>query len=590
MEIVIWDPSSEEVKPLDTLLAKRLERKGGILGGEVIYSEPLAKIREDNNLPIDLTDFITPCRYRFIDCLEFVEQEKLRIVETPHLPIRKYAAVSHVWASLPAREDSLNGRGFFLVKCEEHNNGGPISIDVLHHTCLAALQERIRYLWLDRLCILQTETAKSKDDKKWQILNMHGIYFHSCISLVLLAGLQRFPTKREETDWIDRAWTFQEVMVSPESKVLFIENSALSSAGPRMLPIADYFSTWYPPGDLPVHDVWQRERRNKLVKALNVREQFRRNELSDVLTRFHTIWDWVQWRKSAHQVDVIFSVMGMLDIMLDPSHFHRDDRFGATTAIAQEMLLKDPADNSCVEIPLWKRISKSRVDMFKQQRELNVKTYMMSLPSLTELANFELELEQDNVEGFASATKVSVIYGSHRNKETTKLTPDELKKLRGKVNASVWGRPEDAFQYLLTNMEHGGVDNVSRMRQEADRISKLIPKPLMWKVACKTGTGVYNPFYDTFKTDGDIAIGICKRLSPVPSRAERVEASIEPNSDETKYVFGWCVQSGLWLGRGGYSVNESTPVPILTFWKFRVPDTLDEEMRAVLRNMNLTTP
>ncbi|THU82865.1 hypothetical protein K435DRAFT_688175, partial [Dendrothele bispora CBS 962.96] len=175
----------------------------------------------NSTLPIDFTDVITPCRYRFIDCLEFVKQKKLQIIETSHLPIGKYAALSHVWASLPSKEGVYAGRGSLLVKCEEHNDSGPISIDVLYHTCLAALQERVRYAWLDRLGILQTESPQGKNDKKWQIMHMHGIYFNSCITIVLPAGLQRFTTKKEDTEWIDRAWTFQEVMVAPESKVLF---------------------------------------------------------------------------------------------------------------------------------------------------------------------------------------------------------------------------------------------------------------------------------------------------------------------------------------------------------------------------------
>ncbi|KAK7036800.1 hypothetical protein VNI00_011466 [Paramarasmius palmivorus] len=533
MELALWDPPGEDIKALDV----HSTRACSIIPEEniqVIYKETLVNVRTNMKggaQPIDLTEFVTPCRYRFIDCLAFVRDEVLQLVETKDLPVQAYAAISHVWASLPPEEAALTERGFFLVKCEESNDGGPISIDVLHHASLAALQEGVRYIWLDRICILQTPKA-GKDDKRWQIMNMHGIYLHSRVTLVLLAGLQRFVGKREQTTWMNRAWTFQEVIVPPESKVLFVEYSQVNDvlqAAVRMLPVDHYFKilqNWW--GDDKRDG--SREQRGRLIVALENRTQFRRGDLSDVLNRCHTIWDFVQWRTSARQADVIFSVMGMLDITLDPSHFDKNDRFGATLAMAQEILCKDPAEHSSVDIPLWKRFRKARVDRFKEQGLWNVKTYMMSLPSIIELSELQSELEDSSVMSFTSVSKVSLEYGVQGDGDTKELEPDERIKLET-LNAAVMGRVDarDAHQHIL--MAVNGVNHMSRTRERARRICEQIPAALIRKVS-EDSVGINRP-QSVFKTDNDITIGLCKRLS-------LVDAVNRSNTQDSKaaYIFG----------------------------------------------------
>ncbi|EEB99045.1 hypothetical protein MPER_01339, partial [Moniliophthora perniciosa FA553] len=193
--------------------------------GKIIFSAHLANLQAvaERDERIDLTPLATPERYRFIDCAKFVHDAVLQVWETQELPLQ-YAAISHVWKSLPPEEDpKLTARGVFLVECEDRNDGGPISIDVLRYTCLASLEAGVHLLWLDRLCIVQAPTIEGKKDKRWQIMHMYDVYKGCSICFVLPAGLRRFPMKSEETEWIERAWTFQEVMVAPVVKVLYTE-------------------------------------------------------------------------------------------------------------------------------------------------------------------------------------------------------------------------------------------------------------------------------------------------------------------------------------------------------------------------------
>ena len=41
-------------------------------------------------------------------------------------------------------------------------------------------------------------------------------------------------------------------------------------------------------------------------------------------------------RTSSHPVDMVFSIMGMFEVTLDTHAFGRDDRLGATIALAQK--------------------------------------------------------------------------------------------------------------------------------------------------------------------------------------------------------------------------------------------------------------
>lgn len=76
---------------------------------------------------------------------------------------------SHTSGKAYRQNSNLDGKltvhGVFLVGCEDRNDGGPISIDVLRYTCLASLHLDIRLLWLDRLCISSYKQGQLKGSR-----------------------------------------------------------------------------------------------------------------------------------------------------------------------------------------------------------------------------------------------------------------------------------------------------------------------------------------------------------------------------------------------------------------------------------------
>ncbi|EMD34884.1 hypothetical protein CERSUDRAFT_54736, partial [Gelatoporia subvermispora B] len=168
---------------------------------------------------LDLSLYVTEFRYRLIDCAQFLDHNELRVIETTHATTffdTQYATISYVWHGLTSRKDcNAESLGAFVVKGAE--GGGQVSLDVLRHACKASLILEAPYIWLDRLCIMQTK----RSDKSWQISQMYHIYKHSKVSIILPGGIQRLADLDEETKWMHRGWTLQEVLAPPHAFVLF---------------------------------------------------------------------------------------------------------------------------------------------------------------------------------------------------------------------------------------------------------------------------------------------------------------------------------------------------------------------------------
>ncbi|EMD40026.1 hypothetical protein CERSUDRAFT_45342, partial [Gelatoporia subvermispora B] len=178
---------------------------------KIIYDCPLTSL---DGQCLDLSTIATPCRYRLVDCDAFVTHDALRIHEYTEFPVAPYTAISYVWRGSSA--ETTFPQGHLVVAGAE--DADPISIEVLRHACLASIQRNVHYMWLDRMCIMQT----SRDDKAWQISKMFLVYKSCALCIVLPDGLRRLVTLDEETAWIHRGWTLQEVLAPKTSVVLFL--------------------------------------------------------------------------------------------------------------------------------------------------------------------------------------------------------------------------------------------------------------------------------------------------------------------------------------------------------------------------------
>ncbi|KAK3353379.1 hypothetical protein B0T25DRAFT_544359 [Lasiosphaeria hispida] len=311
------------------------------------------------NGPLSLAG-ASPYRFRFLDCNEFVQEIALRLVEFEFLPEDRYAAVSYVWKGLRPGEGSGLSQRFMTVRGAE--DADPISLAVLRTACMASLKLGSDLLWLDRLCILQENDL----DKSWQIKNMHQIYQSCRACLVFPGGLARLGDLAEETSWIHRAWTLQEAVAPPDVHCVFswtlgatahlqshfsvtvreieprasgMTNLYLLLRGTLSSPMTIWRSGPSTPGpkehcsEQQINVLADGGGRGSHIQALLGALNKDEKEL-----QADAIWRSALMRTSSRPVDMVFSIMGLLGVSLEPTAFARHDRRAATVALMRGLL------------------------------------------------------------------------------------------------------------------------------------------------------------------------------------------------------------------------------------------------------------
>ncbi|KDQ13041.1 hypothetical protein BOTBODRAFT_146369 [Botryobasidium botryosum FD-172 SS1] len=314
--------------------------------------------------------------------------QRLDIYELEELGDTNYAAISYVWRGVPRdrvppqsishKQDEL---GMFVVRGAE--DADPISIDVLLDICSATViydkNERFGvswgvgpdgYMWLDRLCILQS----SKADKAWQISRMYGIYQSCKICAILPGGLSRFVTIDEDTTWVERAWTLQEAIVPVDTLVFFARDprSELDSrAGGFRENVNDRVSHTFLFSALQAGPAFGfgKLQREALERSLPD-SAFGGRRAEDL--RIASIWKSALMRTSSRPVDMILSIMQFFNVSLDPKQFEAHDRLGATIALAKQILQRPGGAASwlqalyklepCPQLSTWPQFPETSVD------------------------------------------------------------------------------------------------------------------------------------------------------------------------------------------------------------------------------------
>ena len=351
---------------------------------------------------------------------------KIRILEFDELPTVavSYAAVSYPWRGV---QTGITKRSFHVVGAE--GDADPVGGLLLRHICAAALEHNCPYLWLDRLCIMQNKTDAGKEDRRWQIRHMYQVYKSCKVCIVLPGGLQRLAFIDEPTTWIHRSWTLQETLAPPDAVVVFRWRlgpgnarvpmdgriglgsfpitEALHTNGAVMLSLrlllvasavgsmifkpnapgkeevlvrVSIFSAHPPP-------LWYDSSKTTQprILATNVCALCMAMEpgvMADPERRRHAVWQSALMRTSSRPVDMVFSIMGLFDVELDPGVFHKDDRRGATIELARAILkaggqatwlglaCRVPPDRSLSAFPTFPRTTvsgKALVDLGKDR-------------------------------------------------------------------------------------------------------------------------------------------------------------------------------------------------------------------------------
>ncbi|KAK1243243.1 hypothetical protein MKX07_003871 [Trichoderma sp. CBMAI-0711] len=153
----------------------------------------------------------------------------------------------------------------------------------------------ISYVWKGT----QTSAGQgSTNDASAGFLAVKGAEHADPISCFILAGgLQRLVPLDEETPWIGRAWTLQECLAPRYPLVLFAWTYGTGVC-------QDYEEPFTPSSS--------------------------RN--------YAMIWRCALMRTSSRPVDMVFSIMQLMGVTLDPSNFDPHDRLGVTIALASKIL------------------------------------------------------------------------------------------------------------------------------------------------------------------------------------------------------------------------------------------------------------
>lgn len=322
-----------------------------------------------------ISSVATPGHIRLVDCQVLKDQGFIRVIEFPEFPTASYSAISYPWCGVGV--ESTFAQHAFSVHGAEHAD--PIGVDTLRHACAASLHRGCPYLWLDRLCIMQD----NRDDKNWHIRQMHKVYSSCRVCIVLAGGIQRLTRLDEETPWIHRSWTLQEALAPLQVVVLLAWRlgSGMAQTGGKSKPIheviagesaiaplpfildaclagsmsftpaaapsgteksflleASIFNTPSSKNTFNDKPFWCPQRRACITNAIALKIA-----MDDVLStdddgQNYAIWQSALLRTSSRPVDMVLSIMGLFGVDLDPSLFHRNDRHGATIALAQAIL------------------------------------------------------------------------------------------------------------------------------------------------------------------------------------------------------------------------------------------------------------
>ncbi|KIJ30314.1 hypothetical protein M422DRAFT_234885 [Sphaerobolus stellatus SS14] len=317
-----------------------------------IIKIPLENLKME--VPIDVGSSSTPCRYRLVDCISYIDKGNLHIIESSNFPAMAYSAISYVWRGNPADPTKV-GPAFMVQGAPDAD---PISVNVLKNACHLSIQRGINYLWLDRLCILQDNS----EDKKWQIKEMYRMYLSCELCIILPGGVQRLVRLDEETAWIHRGWTLQEALAPKEVVVLFAwevgsgkiqtgddegiltevisEHSGVSPLGHIInactLGYIIFISTTgkiLPDFRISVRIFGTGTANIKALASLN-------SEIiaTSIDVKNHAIWKSALLRTSQRPVDMVFSIMGLFGITLDTRKYGKNDRIRATIDLVREIL------------------------------------------------------------------------------------------------------------------------------------------------------------------------------------------------------------------------------------------------------------
>ncbi|KAK8257835.1 heterokaryon incompatibility protein-domain-containing protein [Phyllosticta capitalensis] len=194
-----------------------------------------------------------PFGFRLID----VEEKK--VVRAPSQNLFQYACLSYVWGNVKEFQATRKN----IHRLEKPGTLNHERVPATIKDAMTACQRLdIKYLWVDRLCIIQDDDAPN-GEKYSQLRHMGSIYHHAAVTLVAMQGVDANsglngvsqPLKLdkpthfdlERSPWAKRGWTYQEAILSHRLVMfaatdIYLEHDGASRMSPSSLrPFAPFF-------------------------------------------------------------------------------------------------------------------------------------------------------------------------------------------------------------------------------------------------------------------------------------------------------------------------------------------------------------
>ncbi|KAF7932048.1 uncharacterized protein EAE97_009069 [Botrytis byssoidea] len=278
----------------------------------------------------------------------------------------KYTAISHVWNPSPEVEhqmNAMNDKDLFGVEFDPpHGGTGLRLVNIswigLNQMAHAAKMKGSNYIWLDLCCIDQPD--RKDNETKFQISMMADIYRHANNVIVMVGGAGCVQHTDQVSPWMERAWTLQEAILNRKTfvcvlwpnlkrKVTYMSKGSpvvwtfqqviAAKLAPKissgdvcclislkdLLDMADVDSSLLKPSGCPEISVLD----GMTLKAGNAPRLALRTAFlnSPLAIKYTGVWRSMFMRTSTKSIDVVYSIMGIFNLVIDPFKKNHDPSF-----------------------------------------------------------------------------------------------------------------------------------------------------------------------------------------------------------------------------------------------------------------------
>lgn len=270
-----------------------------------------------------------------------------------------YVAISHVWEAASNVQNQLNGLDpseFLMVDTpsalKDATDTLTLSWPGLIQMAYATKKKRAKYFWLDLLCIDQID--KHDEEMEYQICIMADLYRSASCVIVMIGGAGCVQYPDQLTGWMDRAWTLQEAVLNSKNTYVYLKWPRSQKRVPKPSDTKKYW-TFDEVKILPrtgeeyvcclvnldsLLDMADADPRalskyptisvldGMILKAGNApRLALRAARASSQQIKYMGAWRSMFMRTSTKPADVVFSIMGVFGLQVDPFKKNRDPTY-----------------------------------------------------------------------------------------------------------------------------------------------------------------------------------------------------------------------------------------------------------------------